>query len=907
MKRIFKILGVAVLLLMALLIAVPFFLEAKIGDIIKNNVNGQMDADLDFSKARLSLIRSFPNAEVSLSDVVLSNHPPFDRDTLFAAKEVELRMGIMQLFKSGGEAISITSLEVDQALLNLLINADGKGNYDIVPDDGNSGDDTSDSGGGFILDLQSYSVSDSKIRYRDAASGIGLELDDFNHTGSGDLSATTSELDTHTRSKVYFTMDSTEYLSGHDVKLDALIGIDLQADKYSFLKNEAFINQLPLVFQGYVQLNDQGQDVDIDFKTPSSDFRNFLALIPSAYSKSLDGVETKGNFEVAGQFKGQVDDTHIPKFRITVKSDNASFKYPDLPMAVQDIYIDMEVENTTGITEDTFVEIRKASFRIDQGRFDLVSKITELMGNTKVNAHVVGKMDLANLAKAYPMPEGMDLKGLLDADLTTAFDMATIEAKRYENTKNSGHLKLTGFEYVSPEMPKPVYLDQTAMSFDPKQVRLEALQGRTGRSDFRATGTIDNFLGYMFNNENIEGRFNLDSNTFALDDFMQKETGGTESDSKEGEAPVAGSFKIPSFLDCTIQAKAGQVIYDNLTLTNVQGILVVKDETANLQNMSSDLLGGKINFEGSVGTREQTPDFAMKLNLADLGIAQSFQALDLFQALAPLAKIIKGTFDSDLTLSGKLTSDLSPDLSTLTGKVLVDILAGTLDPDQSQVLSSLTGKLDFLKTDALDLKGLKTYMSFENGVVQVKPFDIKYKDMDMQVSGSHNFNKGLEYKATLNVPTKYLGKEVNTLIAKIDDTSLDGLTIPVTATIGGTYDAPAVSTDLTTGVKDLTTRLIAIEKQKLIDKGTDKAKDLIGDLMNKQRTSDSTGSSTGTNTSNEVKDVIGGILGGKSKTADTIAKQDSTAQKPKVEDQVKDRAKDILGGFLGKKKKDTLK
>ena len=104
-KSILKIVGVILLLVLAVLIAAPFFLEAKIGDIIKSNVNKNVNATLDFSEANLSLIRSFPNAEVNFKDVVLINKAPFEGDTLFKAYNLGLTMGIMQLFKGTGDDI----------------------------------------------------------------------------------------------------------------------------------------------------------------------------------------------------------------------------------------------------------------------------------------------------------------------------------------------------------------------------------------------------------------------------------------------------------------------------------------------------------------------------------------------------------------------------------------------------------------------------------------------------------------------------------------------------------------------------------------------------------------------------------------------------------------------------------
>jgi len=81
-KKVFKVLGILVLLVIAFLIAIPFFLEDKIATIIKNKVNQHVNATLDFSDANLSLLRSFPNANVSLKNVSLINKAPFEGEQL---------------------------------------------------------------------------------------------------------------------------------------------------------------------------------------------------------------------------------------------------------------------------------------------------------------------------------------------------------------------------------------------------------------------------------------------------------------------------------------------------------------------------------------------------------------------------------------------------------------------------------------------------------------------------------------------------------------------------------------------------------------------------------------------------------------------------------------------------------
>ncbi|MCM4154108.1 AsmA family protein [Arenibacter sp. N53] len=898
-KKILKVIGGVFLVIVLLLIATPFFLKGKIADIIKNKVNNSINATFNFSDADLSLFSSFPNATVTLSDITLINKAPFEGDTLFASNKVTLDMSIKELFKDANEPIAIKSLILDGPLLNVKVDKEERANYDIAINDGSSTVNASSTEGGFTLSMESYEINNAAIKYNDLSSGISFSISEMNHRGNGDLSLENSELDTETSGLVSFEMDSTQYLNKNPVQLKALIGVDLKESKYSFLKNEAMVNQLALVFEGFVKLNEDNQEVNISFKTPSSDFKNFLAVIPAEYSKNIEQVSTTGNFTVAGEFTGIVDDDHIPQFKIDINSDNASFKYPDLPKAVRNVFIDTEISNKTGIVEDTYVDIRKLSFMIDEDKFNMVAKISDLMGNTKVNAKIDGKMNLANISKAYPVPADLNLKGILNADISTAFDMASIEKKKYENTKTNGTLNLMDFEYKSDEFPNPIILKSTSVTFNPTTVILNQLEGATGKTDFDATGTINNLLGFMFNNENVEGNFNLKSNTFAINDFMVAET-TTGNNGGEKESPTTSTeekIKIPSFLDCTINASANTVIYDNLTLKEVKGTLRIKDEKAILTNMTSSLFDGKLALNGEVSTKNDTPTFAMKLGMESFKIAETFKALEMFRTLAPIAKILQGTLNSDVQITGSLKDDFTPNLSTISGNILAELLTNQIDAKSAPLLSELDSKLSFLNLEKLNLKDLKTALTFEDGVVKVKPFTIKYQDFAINVAGSHTFDQKLNYAATIEVPAKYLGKDINSLIARIDEKSLENLTIPITANIGGGYTSPTVTTDLTSGIKNLTAQLVEVEKQKLINKGKDKAKDFIGDLISKnQQATDSTKKKN----QESAKDVIGGLLGGTAKKVDSTGKTDTTVVAKK--EAQKEVAKKILGGLLNKKK-----
>lgn len=904
-KKVVKIAAIIILLLLGVIIAIPFILEKKAGEVIKNKVNSSIDAKFDFAEAKLSLIRSFPNAELTINEVVLLNNAPFEGDTLFKSGQLDLTMSVFELFKDASKPLQLISLNLDKATLYIHIDSLENTNYDILKEKDTA--EKNDPATAFTLDLQQYSITNSRVIYDDRESPMLVEVSEINHKGTGDLSLQNSKLQTSSTALVSLTMDGTEYLKNNPVTLEALIGIDLETYTYTFLENTGQINQLPLVFDGYVKVGDDFQEIAINFKTPSSDFRNFLAVFPEAYSKNIKDVTTTGNFMVEGSFDGILDDTYIPKFTIAIQSDNASFKYPNLPKAVENIVIDAKVTNETGLSEDTFVTIQNASFRIDQDRFKMNSKITDLTGNTKVNATIDANINLANISKAYPYAAEKNLKGILKGNITTFFDMVSLEKKQYQNTRTAGQLSISGFEYSSPELLHPVLFQTIALDFKQDKVNLNKMEGKMGKTDFNASGTINNLLGFLFNNEEVEGNFNLNSKTFSVNDFMvQKDKVAAKKEvlSTKDKAITTSSetIKIPSFLNCTINAKAGTVLYDNLVLKDVQGLLRIKDETATITNLTSSLFDGKLAVNGEVSTKQETSTFAMTLGIQQFQIAEAFASLELFKALAPVASALMGQLNSDIVISGNLGNDFTPDLATISGNVLAQVLGTKINPEKANVLNAVSNQLKFIELDKFNVSGLKTALSFQNGIVTVKPFTVAYQDIAITVNGSHSFDKKLNYKATLQVPVKYLGPEVNNLIAKIDDASLKNLTIPVTANIEGMYATPQVRTDFSSGVKDLTTQLVAIQKQKMLSQGKEKASGLIeGLLKGKTTTSDTSG--TKKPATDAVKETLGNILKPTPKSKDS-AVEDSTAAGTK-NDAVKEAAKSVLGGLLKKKKKDS--
>lgn len=861
-KKILKWTGITLLVLIIALAAAPFLFKNKIKEMIAKAINEQVDATVAFEDVSLNLFSSFPKAAVSVDKLSIINKAPFAGDTLVYMGELNLDMSIKELFKGEGEPMNVESLSTKDGVINILFNKDGVGNFDIaIKDDTEQPKDDKESKP-FALSVQDYKIENLRFRYYDERSKIKMVIDSLNHEGKGNFAASRLDLDTKTTAKLSLDMDKTNYMRNVTLSLDAVLGLDLDKSIYTFKNNKALINQLPLEFDGSVALLETGQQFDLTFKTPTSSFKNFLGLIPEAYSGNLANVKTEGDFTINGKVNGLNGDNSVPKFNIAFASNNASFKYPDLPKSVENIVIDTKIINETGVLNDTYVNLDKLSFRIDQDVFDASASIKNIVDNPLVDAKLKGTVNLTNFGKAYPVKLDMPLSGMLKADVETKFDMQAVEKSEYEKIQNNGTISLSGFNYSGDGLAKPILINQVDVAFNPSRISLNRFDAKTGGSDISVTGTLDNFYGFIFKDQVLKGNFNMNSNKLQVADFMAPETKTTTTKKEDGETvkkttTASDAVKIPAFLDCTITARANTVVYDNLNLKDVSGKMIIKDEAVKIENLKTNIFGGLIAASGNVSTKGAAPTFAMDLALNSVDITQSFTQLEMLKSIAPIADIISGKLNTTIKFSGSLDpKEMTPNLQTLSGDLMGQLLSTSVNPEKSKVLTALTSNLKFLDLSKLNLNQ-KIGLTFENGKVNIKPFALKYQDIAINISGQHGFDQTMSYNVGFDVPAKYLGTEVNRLLASLK-TDGSKISVPVNAVITGNFKNPKVSTDLSKSVTSLTTQLVQQQKDKLINKAQDKGKEALGNLLggNKNTTAkDSTGTSK-TPTNQEVKQQV---------------------------------------------------
>lgn len=898
MKKILKITGISLAVLLILLLVSPFIFKGSLEKLLKKTINENAPINVEWSKLDLSLIRSFPKSSLTLSDFSVTTRGAFEGDTLASGDKLRLELGIMQIIK-GTTPLTIDAFRLEGGLIQIKTDAEGRSNYDFSDAELDEEEIDGEDSGNFSLALTKYDIIDTDIHYFDEKSGIFLSLIDIQHSGKGDFAMAKSELDTQTKAIASFAMDGTEYLSNQRITLDAIIGMDLDNMKFSFLDNQAKINELPLTFDGYVQMLDDYNDVAISFSTPSSDFKNFLGVIPKEYLKHLDGVQTTGNFEVNGKIEGRVDDTYIPKMDIHVKSANASFSYPDLPKTMQDIFIDLALRNDTGLMKDMYLNIGDFRFRIGNNPFAVKGSVHNFMDNALVDLMLNGTLNLGELKDVLPLENDLNLVGIFKADMQMKFDMQSIEKERYDRVVSKGTASLSDFVYSGDSFKNNFHIANTKVSFNPQSIRLESFQATTGTTDLAATGNIDNFIQFLMNGKELKGRFQVNSNAFHLSDFMVEEE-ETKEDKKNKEPgkslqTAEGSvFKIPAFLDASLSFNAKEIYYDNLVLKNTSGTATIVNETASISNLKSDIFGGLLALSGDVSTSGDVPKFHMNVGLQKVKIEETFKEMEFIRFIAPIANAFHGILDTQFNLTGDLANDFTPKLETLNGNAMLDILSANINPSDNKMIADLNQQLSFLNLDKLNLKDIHTTVQFKDGEIKMNPLEYSWKDMQVNLDGVHSLTNEMRYNASFDIPAKYLGKEATNLLARLSPEEADKQHILLPVYITGSGSSPKIKVDTKAAIESLTAGIIDHQK----DKAKEKIEDKKGELEDKLK--------------DKGKEFFDGIIPGRGKDKDSTAtdkkpgtKTDSTQadKEQSTEDKVKDKVKDGLKDLFGKGKK----
>jgi len=813
MKWVFRIFLIIFGLIIILLIVIPKFYKDEILTKVKEEINNNVNAKVEFVDFKLSMFKTFPDLNIGLHELSVTGKNQFEDDTLIYFKSFNVQVNLMSAIKKN---LVVKGVILNEPFINGKVLADSSVNWDIekpieeiadtiqVEEEislEKSDSETMD----YRVDLQKYQIKKAKIIYTDETSEMKASLENLNFLLKGDFGMDYSDLSIKTSiDAINVKMGAIKYLKNASFGFEAIIGADLENMVYTFKDNLFSINDIALGFDGVVKMMDEDIELDVVFSTKKTSFKSLLSMVPAIYMEGFEDLETTGNLLLSGDIKGTYNETQMPLANINLLVENARIQYPDLPKAVENINIDFAVFYDGIVNDNTKVDLNKFHLEMADNPFDISMHLKTPFSDPYIEAMFDGHIVLNTLTDALPL-ENMSLNGEITVDVDIVGNMSTIENENYEDFNAAGQLQIKDFVYESVDIPAIVKIIETTFNFTPQFLELKSFNSNIGESDFQLNGKIENYIPYALSDGTLRGDFKFTSSYINANEFMT-ETEGAEAvvDEPTDSVTVATVFEVPDNIDFKLVSSLNHILYDKMDINNLTGTFLVKNKKVFMDNLNMKILDGEIGVNGEYNTQKlEKPTVVMGLDIRDIEIESAVNSFSMIEKIAPILKDCKGKVSIKFDYKSLLNSEMSPVLNSIDGY-------GKLKSDKIEVVSNKTleelGKV-LKMADKFDNEFNDINISFKvkDGRITVEPFDVNVSEIKMTVAGSHGIDQTLDYNLNLLVPRKYFGSAANdALDGLLKEAAAKGVKLDVSENINVKAKVVGTSTDpkITLNYKD---------------------------------------------------------------------------------------------------------
>ena len=777
LKKIGKITGICLGAIIALLFVLPFLFKGKIVSAVKEAANNNLNAKVSFNDdISLSLLRNFPNLSLGIQDVKVVGVDSFAQDTLIDAKSIRLVLDLTSVWK--GETVVIRKIAITDARAQVIFLKSGAANFDITKPDTSTVAAPQDTAAAPVaIKINDLSIKNTRLHYVDHSMDFEITSNGLNWHANGDFA---DEIFTLKNDLLIdqFTMSYGGMTMLAKAKIDANTNIDMDLKKmrFGFADNEFKINALPLQAKGWIEMREKDMDMDIDVRTPNSDFKSFLSLVPGCYTENFSDVKANGTMGLVFTMKGIMNDLRMPATHVELKVKDAGFQYPAMPANASNIELNFALDNTDGNPDNSHVVIAPLSANLGGDKLAVSLDMKTPVSNPYANGKVDINLHLDRWKQLMPLESGTHVSGEVDAHFNFDGHYSAIAKEQFNDLKAGGNIVLKNIAYTSAAT-LPLKLQQLDMSVSPTDFNITVNQLQYGKSAMNINGKLQNMLGYYLNAETLKGQLVINSNSMDLNEWMAsmsdgataetapnssvaigdaKETLHNTESTKEGSSPAvtaeSGSApRIPENLDLMFNMNVGRLLYEDYDMQQATAKAETKNGTLSVNPLSAFIFGAKVeianlSYSNPIGGK---PTVKGGFNILNVNPANLATTLTLVKEYAPIVGRIQGLANIETQMGMQLKPNMDLDLGTLTAGGLFNLFSGNLDVPTW--MGETAKQLQWGAGDKMSLKPTKAGFLIENGQFKLKDsIGVNLpKECQMKLGGYVDLSKQLHLGGTL--------------------------------------------------------------------------------------------------------------------------------------------------------------
>jgi hypothetical protein len=485
------------LLLLVVVVALWLvFTPSRLTKIVNSLAGNYITCEGHFGEVDLTLLSTFPDAGLKISDVVLVN--PMEgaqNDTLARVGSLTVGIDVMAYLKE--KKVIVHQVRLDDATANLYIAADGSSNFDIFPaSETEEEKDTTPSEIPELIDLKKIAISNLNASFIDRKNQMDATVKafDMNLTGKMDNSEIEADL---------------EMGSQH-------IGLAM-ADSNGVPTLIAAIKELELEAEGGMKGDEMDADVEMKGGKIDIDMRDSTGTssIVASLGELLFDLDAKGTMaEVLGALKLKVENGRLNTGGTEMV--NETLQKSESPL------LEVEMSSFTASMDKMEFEFGKSTISIAdyalllEGLVNMATDSRPMQLDVKIDTK--DEWQVAPLLAMVPeqymgWQKGMDVDGKVGLALTAA---GTLSDSTMPTV--AGRIWIDKGAFYSPQMlpykftniNSDLAIDVSLDGKQPSWLDIKTLKAHTRGTDVSVAGRVDDLMGDMKVDARVKGTLPLE-------------------------------------------------------------------------------------------------------------------------------------------------------------------------------------------------------------------------------------------------------------------------------------------------------------------------------------------------------------------------------------------------------------
>jgi AsmA protein len=496
--------------------------------------------------------------------------------------------------------------------------------------------------------------------------------------------------------------------------------------------------------------------------TPEIDavFKSNIDLEKLNKALGVTNFEIKGKLVGEGNLKGKYDPKNkifpITNANINLKSGYIKTEY--YPNPITNINIITTINNQKGTFSDLKVTLKPAEFTFE-GKPVFVEAQLDNFDNLSYDIKAKGTLDISKIYKVFSQ-KGLDIDGFVKADLVLKGNQRDAEKGNYSKLNNKGTLELRNILIATEYLPKKFLIKEGIFKINQDKMSFHNFLAAYGQSDFRMNGYLQNVFNFATTKTGtLRGSFTLNSTYINADEFMSK-TEVVASNSATAQNPETkttptkvetGVIMIPANLDLKFQANAKKVNFNELSLLNAKGGMIMKKGVLTMQNTGFNLIGCDVNMNAKYyANTPKKAQFEYDIKANDFDIKKAYNEIKIFRELASAAEKAQGTISLEYKLKGRLNANMNPVYPSLVGNGVISVK--DIKIHGMKMFSTVANTTNHDKIKNPELSKVEIKSSIKNNIITLERFKFKFAGFRPRIEGTTSLDGKLNLKMRLGLP-----------------------------------------------------------------------------------------------------------------------------------------------------------